>query len=220
MKIILLGCPGAGKGTQAQFICEKLNIPFISTGDMLRSAIKAKTELGLKVKKIIDDGYLVPDDIMIDLLKHRISAPDCQRGFLLDGFPRTLPQAEALRNANIPIDYVITIQVHDDIVVKRLTGRRVHPASGRAYHIEFNPPKVSDKDDETGEPLIHRDDDKEDVIRNRLRVYHNQTQPLIKYYENLHLKNIKDAPKFFKIDGEKSIEEIKEKIFKILNVDS
>ena len=181
MRIVLLGCPGAGKGTQAQFICERFKIPFISTGDMLRSAIKAESPLGIKVKKILDSGELVPDDIMIDLLKNRISNIDCQRGFLLDGFPRTLPQAEALKNALVHIDYVIVIAVRDDVVVKRLSGRRVHLASGRAYHIEFNPPRVFGKDDITGEGLIQRDDDREEVVKNRLKVYYKQTYPLIKY---------------------------------------
>lgn len=210
MKIILLGPPGAGKGTQAKFICDKFAIPFISTGDMLRAAIAAQTDLGKKIKNILDTGQLVSDEIIIDLVKERIAQPDCHNGFLLDGFPRTMPQAIALHEAKVAVDYVIAIVVDDEEIVRRMSGRRIHPASGRTYHIQHNPPIISDKDDETGEPLIQRDDDKEEVVRQRLQVYHAQTQPLIDYYQSL--KEVK----MFNVDGSKSIAKVKEDILHAL----
>ena len=185
MRVILLGAPGAGKGTQAQFICEKFAIPQISTGDMLRAAVKAGSELGLKVKEIMETGGLVSDEIIIDLVKERIQQDDCANGFLFDGFPRTIPQAEAMLEAGVDIDYVIEIDVADDEIVKRLSGRRVHPGSGRIYHILFNQPKVEGKDDETGEDLIQRADDEEETVRKRLAIYHDQTAPLVSFYKKL-----------------------------------
>ncbi|MDB4261157.1 adenylate kinase, partial [Porticoccaceae bacterium] len=185
MRVILLGPPGAGKGTQAQFITEKYSVPQISTGDMLRSAVKAGTELGLKVKDIMTSGGLVSDEIIIALVKERIEQPDCAGGFLFDGFPRTIPQAQALVDANVPIEYVVEIAVDDEQIVSRLSGRRVHEDSGRVYHIEHNPPKTAGLDDETQEPLIQRPDDKEETIRNRLSIYHSQTKPLVEFYQGL-----------------------------------
>lgn len=210
MRIILLGVPGAGKGTQAGFISERFQIPRISTGDMLRAAIRAETPLGHLAKKIMDEGQLVSDEIMIKLVKDRISQPDCKVGFLLDGFPRTLPQAGALRENNVPIDYVIEIKVRDEEVVKRLSGRRIHLASGRAYHLIYQPPKVADKDDLTGEPLIQRQDDLEETIRNRLAVYHRETEPLVNYYRNLQDA---DAPIYICIDGNASVENVQAQIY-------
>ncbi|MGD9153592.1 MAG: adenylate kinase [Gammaproteobacteria bacterium] len=210
MKIILLGPPGAGKGTQAKFICDKFKIPFISTGDMLRAAVAAKSPLGLKVKAIIDAGKLVSDDIMVALVQERIAQPDCANGFLLDGFPRTMEQAQALTNAKVTIDYVIAIVVDDDEIVRRMSGRRVHQASGRTYHVIYNPPREEGKDDETGEPLIQREDDKEKVVRHRLEVYHQQTQPLIQYYQ------ANGAVKFVQVDGSGSIDEITQEILERL----
>ncbi len=183
MRIILLGAPGAGKGTQAQFIMEKYGVPQISTGDMLRAAIKAGTELGLQAKAVIDAGELVSDDIILGLVKERISQDDCANGFLLDGFPRTIPQADGLKEIGIAIDYVLEFDVPDDVIVERMSGRRAHLASGRTYHLVYNPPKEEGKDDVTGEPLVVRDDDKEETVRARLNVYHNQTAPLIAYYK-------------------------------------
>ena len=182
MRLILLGAPGAGKGTQAQFICEKFAIPQISTGDMLRAAVKAGTELGIAAKKIMDAGGLVSDDIIIGLVKDRLTQPDCSKGYLFDGFPRTIPQAQAMKDAGVPIDYVLEIDVPFDAIIDRMSGRRVHPASGRTYHVTFNPPKVDGKDDVTGEALIQRDDDKEETVRKRLQVYNDQTRPLVEYY--------------------------------------
>jgi len=210
MKIILLGPPGAGKGTQAKFICNKFEIPFIATGDMLRAAVAAKSSLGLKVKEIIESGKLVSDDIMVSLVQERIAQPDCVNGFLLDGFPRTIAQAEALTNTKIDIDYVIAIVVDDEEIVRRMSGRRVHPASGRTYHVVYNPPSGKDKDDITGEDLIQREDDKEEVVRHRLEVYHQQTKPLIQYYQ------ANDSVKFINIDGSGSIEKITQEILAIL----
>src|SRR5690554_2255019 len=178
MRLILLGAPGAGKGTQAQFICERFNIPQISTGDMLRAAVKEGSELGVKVKEIMTSGGLVSDDIIIALVKERITQPDCENGFLFDGFPRTIPQADAMKEAGVKLDHVLEIAVEDEEIVKRLAGRRVHPGSGRVYHVEYNPPKEAGKDDVTGEALIQRDDDRESTVRNRLAVYHEQTAPL------------------------------------------
>jgi adenylate kinase len=206
MRIILLGAPGAGKGTQAQFLTKKFNIPQISTGDMLRAAIKAGTQMGKMAKAAMDAGQLVTDEIIIGLVKDRIAEDDCINGYLLDGFPRTLPQADAVTNAGIAIDAVIEIDVADEIIVKRMSGRRAHLASGRTYHIEFNPPKVEGKDDETGEDLVQRDDDKENVVLDRLKVYHSLTQPLIGYYKEQAKTN--SALKYITVDGTAHIDEV------------
>jgi adenylate kinase len=213
MRLVLLGCPGAGKGTQAKFIQEKYRTPQISTGDMLRAAINAGTPLGKQVKQIMDEGRLVSDDIMIQLVKERIQQSDCANGFLLDGFPRTIPQAEALRDNHIHLDYVIEIKVPDEDLIKRLSGRRVHPGSGRTYHILHNPPKVEGKDDVTGEPLIQREDDHEDTIRKRLGVYHKQTEPLVRYYSE---SADSDKPVYIKIDGRGPVDEVRERVFSAL----
>jgi adenylate kinase len=213
MRLVLLGCPGAGKGTQAQFIKEKYHLAQISTGDMLRAAISAGTPLGKQVKQIMDEGRLVSDDIMIQLVKERIQQPDCINGVLLDGFPRTIPQAEALRENHIDLDYIIEISVPDAELIQRLSGRRVHPASGRVYHVLFNPPRKEGIDDVTGEPLIHRTDDQEDTIRNRLHVYHEQTKPLINYYIQKAQEHSANAPKYIKIDGLGSVEDVSQRIF-------
>jgi adenylate kinase len=210
MKIILLGAPGAGKGTQAQFLTKEFNIPQISTGDMLRAAIKNGTELGKLAKQFMDEGKLVTDDIIIGLVKERIAEDDCKNGFLLDGFPRTIAQADALKDAGVEIDAVIEIDVPDSVIVERMSGRRVHPASGRTYHVVFNPPKVEGKDDETGEDLIQREDDKEEVVLDRLKVYHEQTEPLVSYYTNEASKN--PSLKYIKIDGTKHIDEVQKEI--------
>lgn len=204
VRLILLGGPGAGKGTQALQLTKYFKIPQISTGDMLRAAIAAGSELGLSAKKIMDSGQLVSDDIIIALVKERLQQKDCSNGFLLDGFPRTIPQAEALKEAGVKIDYVIEISVDDEEIVKRISGRRIHPASGRVYHIHSHPPKHEGKDDETGEPLIFRDDDHEDIIRKRLDVYHQQTEPLIHYYQHWALQNDKTAPVFQQVLGQGS----------------
>ena len=201
MKIILLGAPGAGKGTQAQFLKHKFNIPQISTGDMLRSAVSDKTELGIKAKKYMEGGHLVPDKLIIDLVKLRISQQDCENGFLLDGFPRTIPQAEAMRDEGININVVIEIKVPDQTIIERLCGRRIHEASGRIYHIKNNPPRNQGFDDETGEPLITRSDDTEETIMKRLKAYHQETEPLINFYSSWINENIKTKPIFFSIDG-------------------
>lgn len=216
IRVILLGGPGAGKGTQANYIKEHFDIPQISTGDMLRSAVKEGTELGMLAKKIMDTGGLVSDDIIIDLVKERIAQPDCAHGFLFDGFPRTIPQADALRTAGIQIDYVVEIDVPDDEIIRRMSGRRVHPASGRTYHLEFNPPTVDNLDDETGEPLIQRDDDKEETVKKRLAVYHEQTEPLIAYYSKSSEEGTSDAPRYIKVPGIGSVEEIRERILTAL----
>jgi adenylate kinase len=216
MRLILLGGPGAGKGTQANYIKEKYSIPQISTGDMLRAAVKAGTELGLKAKAVMDAGKLVSDDIIIGLVKERIKEPDCSKGFLLDGFPRTIPQADAMKAAGINIDYVVEVAVDDEEIVQRLGGRRVHLDSGRTYHVTFNPPKVAGKDDVTGEPLIQRDDDKEDTIRARLKVYHDQTEPLIAYYSQWANTGAANAPKYIRIEGIGKVEQIRDAIFKAL----
>lgn len=215
MRIILLGAPGAGKGTQAAFITKKFNIPQISTGDMLRAAVKAESPLGLKIKTVMETGGLVSDDIIIALVKERILADDCANGFLLDGFPRTIPQAEALREAGVEIDHVIEIAVEDEEIVSRIAGRRMHPASGRTYHIEHNPPKVAGKDDETGDDLIQRDDDKEETVRHRLSVYHSQTKPLVAFYQELAAAN--DSLKYSAVEGVGSVEEITAKVLAALN---
>ena len=212
MRVILLGAPGAGKGTQAQYITETFGIPQISTGDMLRAAVKAQTSLGIAAKKIMDEGGLVSDDIIIGLVKERLEQPDCSSGCLFDGFPRTIAQAEALRNGGIRIDSIIEIDVPDDEIIRRMSGRRVHPASGRSYHVIFNPPAVEGKDDVTGEDLVQRDDDTEETVRKRLNVYHDQTEPLVGYYRNLADNGSSDAPKYSKIDGIGEVEEIRNNV--------
>ena len=219
MRLILLGGPGAGKGTQAKFICEKFGIPQISTGDMLRAAVKEGTELGKEAKKYMDAGQLVPDDVIIGLVKERIKQPDCEKGFLFDGFPRTIPQAEAMKEAGVKIDYVVEIAVPDEEIIKRMSGRRVHLPSGRTYHIIYNPPKEEGKDDVTGEPLVQRDDDKEEVVRERLKIYHEQTEPLVDYYKKWEASGDPNAPKYIKIDGVGTVDEIKQKIFKALGAE-
>ena len=201
MKIILLGAPGAGKGTQAQYLKKKFNIPQISTGDMLRSAVDNKTELGIKAKKFMEDGQLVPDHLIIDLVKLRISDQDCENGFLLDGFPRTIPQAEAMSDEGININIVIEINVPDQTIIERLSGRRIHTPSGRIYHITNNPPKNEGVDDETGEPLVIRNDDTSETIMRRLETYHRETEPLINFYSSWENKDIKNKPIFIRVDG-------------------
>ncbi len=208
MRLILLGAPGAGKGTQAAFLCQKFGIPQISTGDMLRAAVKAGTELGLAAKKVMDAGGLVSDDIIIGLVKERIQQPDCAQGFLFDGFPRTIPQAEAMKAAGVKIDFVLEIDVPDSSIIERMSGRRVHVASGRTYHVVFNPPKVAGKDDATGEDLIQREDDKEETVRKRLDIYHQQTRPLVDYYGNWGATGDAAAPKSRKISGLGTVDEI------------
>lgn len=208
MKLILLGAPGAGKGTQAAFICQKFGIPQISTGDMLRAAVKAGTPLGLKAKAVMDAGQLVSDDIIIGLVKERIAQADCENGFLFDGFPRTIPQADAMKEAGVDLDYVLEIDVPFSDIVERVTGRRQHPGSGRTYHVRFNPPKVQDIDDVTGEPLIQRDDDKEETVQKRLKVYDEQTRPLVEYYSTWAAQEPNKAPKYKKISGVGSVDEI------------
>jgi adenylate kinase len=216
MKLILLGPPGAGKGTQANFIREKFGIPQISTGDMLRAAVKAGTPLGVAAKKVMDAGQLVSDDIIIGLVQERLKAPDCAKGYLFDGFPRTIPQAEAMRKANVPIDYVLEIDVPDADIIERMSGRRVHPASGRTYHVKFNPPKSSGKDDATGEALVQRDDDREETVRKRLEVYHSQTRPLVDYYGKWASQGDARAPKYRKISGQGAVDEITRRVFAAL----
>ncbi|GBG15597.1 adenylate kinase [Novimethylophilus kurashikiensis] len=216
MRLILLGAPGAGKGTQANLIKEKFGIPQISTGDMLRAAVKAGTPLGVAAKKVMDAGGLVSDDIIIGLVKERIKEADCANGFLFDGFPRTIPQADAMKEAGVSIDYVVEIDVDDAEIIKRMSGRRVHPASGRTYHVVFNPPKVEGKDDATGEDLIQRDDDKEETVQKRLEVYHSQTKPLVDYYSKCANSGQPGAPKHVKIAGVGSVEAIRDQIFAAL----
>jgi len=216
MRVILLGAPGAGKGTQANFIREKFNIPQISTGDMLRAAVKAGTQLGLEAKKFMDAGGLVPDDVIIGLVKERIKDADCANGFLFDGFPRTIPQAEAMKEAGVGIDYVVEIDVDDAEIVKRMSGRRVHLASGRTYHVTFNPPKVAGKDDATGEDLIQRDDDKEETVKKRLEVYHSQTKPLVDYYAGWASSGQPGAPRHVCIPGVGTVEQIRDQVFAAL----
>jgi len=217
MRMILLGAPGAGKGTQAQFICDKYEIPQISTGDMLRAAVKAGSPLGLKVKEVMASGGLVSDETIIELIQERIQNQDCQNGFLFDGFPRTIPQAEALKKQNIQIEAVVEINVDDEEIVSRLSGRRVHEASGRIYHTRFSPPAVAGKDDETGDPLVQREDDKEETIRKRLDVYHSQTSPLIEYYSSWSEKGEDNSPKYVKVNGVGEMSQIKDQIVKGLD---
>ncbi|MGX5913590.1 adenylate kinase [Aliidiomarina sp. Khilg15.8] len=213
MRIILLGAPGAGKGTQAQFLMNTFNIPQISTGDMLRAAIKEGTELGKKAKEVMDAGKLVSDDIMIGLVQERVAQPDCKNGFLLDGFPRTIPQADAMHEAGIEVDYVIEFAVPDDVIVERMAGRRVHPGSGRVYHVSYNPPKEDGKDDVTGEDLIVREDDKEETVRHRLSVYHEQTEPLVSYYQKMAEQNV---VKYHRVDGTRDVKEISNELKDLL----
>lgn len=216
MRVILLGAPGAGKGTQAQLIMQKFAIPQISTGDMLRAAVKAGTPLGVAAKQVMDAGGLVSDDIIIGLVKERIQAEDCANGFLFDGFPRTIPQAQALVDAGIDIDFVVELDVNDEEIIERLSGRRVHPASGRVYHIRYNPPRVPGKDDVTGEDLVQRDDDREETVRKRLEVYQQQTRPLVDFYQNLARQGGERAPKYVCIAGVGSMEEIRDKVLAAL----
>lgn len=208
MRLILLGAPGAGKGTQAAFICQKYGIPQISTGDMLRAAVKAGTPLGLEAKKVMDAGGLVSDDIIIGLVKERIAQPDCANGFLFDGFPRTIPQADAMKQAGVKLDLVLEIDVPDAAIIERMSGRRVHVASGRTYHVKFNPPKAEGKDDVTGEDLIQRADDQEETVRKRLEVYQSQTRPLVDYYSKWSATGDPQAPRYRRISGLGSVEEI------------
>jgi adenylate kinase len=217
MRLILLGAPGAGKGTQAAFICQKYGIPQISTGDMLRSAVKAGTPLGLAARKVMDSGALVSDEIIIGLVKERITQPDCANGFLFDGFPRTIPQADAMKAAGVKLDYVLEIDVPFEAIVERMSGRRSHPASGRIYHVKFNPPKVEGKDDVTGEPLIQREDDKEETVKKRLEVYAVQTRPLVEYYSRWSKADPANAPKYRAINGTGTVEEIKERALEALS---
>jgi adenylate kinase len=217
MRLILLGGPGAGKGTQANFVKERYQIPQISTGDMLRAAVKAGTELGKKAKEYMDAGKLVPDDVIIGLVKERIQEPDCEKGFLFDGFPRTIPQADAMKDAGVPIEAVVDINVPDEEIIKRMSGRRAHLPSGRTYHIVFNPPKVEGKDDITGEPLIQRDDDKEETVRKRLEVYHDQTEPLVDYYKKWRESGDAKAPQYLRIEGVGKVEGIRDSIYAALD---
>jgi len=217
MRLILLGAPGAGKGTQAAFICKKFGIPQISTGDMLRAAVKAGTPLGVAAKKVMDAGALVSDDIIIGLVKERIAQPDCVNGFLFDGFPRTIPQADAMKAAGVKLDCVLEIDVPDEAIIERMSGRRAHVASGRTYHVKFNPPKVAGRDDLTGEELVQREDDKEETVRKRLQVYQAQTRPLVAYYSDWAATGDPRAPKYRKINGTGSVDEITSRALEALN---
>ena len=217
MRLILLGAPGAGKGTQATFICQKYSIPQISTGDMLRAAVKAGTPLGLQAKKVMDAGGLVSDDLIINLVKERITQADCAKGFLFDGFPRTIPQADAMKAAGVKIDYVLEIDVPFEAIIERMSGRRSHAASGRTYHVKYNPPKTSGVDDVTGEPLIQREDDKEETVRKRLEVYSAQTRPLVDYYANWAQKDAAVAPQYRAISGIGGVDDITARAFKALS---
>jgi adenylate kinase len=216
MRLILLGGPGAGKGTQAGFITKKYAIPQISTGDMLRAAVKAGTQLGIAAKKVMDAGQLVSDDIIIGLVKERVAQPDCVRGFLFDGVPRTIPQAQAMRTSGVKVDHVVEIAVEDAAIIERMSGRRVHIASGRTYHIKYNPPEVPGVDDETGESLVQRVDDKEETVRKRIDIYHAQTEPLVAYYSQWQASGDPDAPRYHKVDGQGSVEEVRDRIFAAL----
>ena len=216
MRVILLGPPGAGKGTQARYITDRFRIPQISTGDMLRAAVKAGTSLGLAAKQVMDAGQLVPDDIVVGLVRERLRSPDCAQGYLFDGFPRTVPQAEAMKAAGVPVDYVLEIDVPDDEIIARMSGRRVHPASGRTYHVEFNPPKTADRDDLTGEPLVQREDDKAETVRKRLGVYHAQTKALVDYYAGLAASGDARAPQYRRISGVGGVEAIRDRAFAAL----
>ncbi len=217
MRLILLGPPGAGKGTQANFIKEKFGIPQISTGDMLRAAVKAGTPLGLQAKAVMDAGQLVSDDLIINLVKERLAQPDCAQGFLFDGFPRTIPQADAMKSAGVKLDYVLEIDVPFDAIIERMSGRRSHPASGRTYHVKFNPPKVEGKDDVTGEDLIQREDDKEETVKKRLEVYSAQTRPLVDYYSTWAQQDADNAPKYRAISGTGTVEEITQRALQALS---
>ena len=217
MRIILLGAPGAGKGTQANYISKALNIPQISTGDMLRAAVKAETPVGLEAKKVMDAGQLVSDGIILALVKERLQQSDCSNGCLFDGFPRTLAQAESLKRDDIRINHVVEIDVDDAEIVTRMSGRRIHPASGRSYHILFNPPKQAGLDDETGEPLVQREDDSEETVKKRLEIYHSQTAPLIEYYSGWAMNGEPDAPRYRKVKGTGSVEEIRDRILETLS---
>jgi adenylate kinase len=216
MRLILLGAPGAGKGTQAGFICKHFGIPQISTGDMLRAAVKAGTPLGVAAKQVMDSGGLVSDDIIIGLVKERIAQPDCANGFLFDGFPRTIPQADAMKAAGVKLDHVVEIDVPDESIIERMSGRRAHLPSGRTYHVKFNPPKVEGLDDVTGEPLIQRDDDREDTVRKRLQVYQNQTRPLVDYYSKWAAAGDAGAPRYARIVGTGSVDEITSRVMAAL----
>lgn len=217
MRLILLGAPGAGKGTQANYIKEKFGIPQISTGDMLRAAVKAGTPLGIEAKQIMDAGGLVRDDIIIGLVKERIAESDCANGFLFDGFPRTIPQAEAMKEAGVNIDYVVEIDVPDENIIDRMSGRRVHLPSGRTYHVKYNPPKVEGRDDETGEELVQRDDDKAETVKKRLDVYHEQTEVLVDFYSKMAASGDATAPTYVKIDGTKPVETVRDNVLTALN---
>jgi adenylate kinase len=216
MRLILLGPPGAGKGTQANFICEAYGIPQISTGDMLRAAVKAGSPLGIAAKKVMDSGALVSDEIIIGLVKERLKEPDCAGGYLFDGFPRTIPQADAMKDAGVAIDYVLELAVPDEAIVERMSGRRVHVASGRTYHIKYNPPKAAGRDDVTGEPLIQREDDKEETVTKRLAVYHAQTEPLVAYYAQWAAKGDPRAPTYRKVDGVGTVDSIRQAVLAAL----
>ena len=217
MRLILLGAPGAGKGTQAKFICEKFSIPQISTGDMLRAAVKAGSPMGVAAKKVMDSGALVSDDIIIGLVKERLTQPDCKNGYLFDGFPRTIPQAEAMKEAGVGLDYVLEIAVPDAAIVDRMSGRRVHQPSGRVYHITHNPPKVSGKDDVTGEDLMQRDDDREETVKTRLKVYHDQTEVLLGYYGDLAKSGAPGVPQYKRVDGIGNVDAIRAAVFAALS---
>jgi adenylate kinase len=216
MRMILLGAPGAGKGTQSQFLKKTLGVPVISTGDMLRAAVAAQSPLGLKAKAIMDAGQLIPDDVIIPLVLERIQDPDCANGFIFDGFPRTLPQAQALRNARLHIDLIVNFEIEDEEIVERLSGRWVHPGSGRVYHVELNPPKVAGHDDVTGEPLIQRSDDQPDVVRHRLAVYHHQTEPLIAYYQTWAMSDADECPRFITIDAAEPVEQVHTELLQLI----
>ncbi len=216
MRLILLGAPGAGKGTQATFICEKFGIPQISTGDMLRAAVKAGTPLGLQAKSVMESGGLVSDELIINLVKERIAQPDCAEGFLFDGFPRTIAQADAMKAAGVKLDFVLEIDVPFDAIIERMSGRRSHPASGRTYHVKFNPPKVAGQDDVTGEPLVQREDDKEETVKKRLEVYSQQTRPLVDYYQNWAKADAAQAPQYRAISGIGTVDEITARAFAAL----